>query len=60
MIEALTPASWATLEARHDSRPDNDERVFGPEQRGQSFARYLLASSLEGLRVLVGSFACLV
>jgi fatty acid desaturase len=35
------------------SRPDNDERVFGPEQRGQSFARYLFFESLDGLRVLV-------
>ncbi|MEP7122258.1 MAG: fatty acid desaturase [Byssovorax sp.] len=35
------------------SRPDNDERVFGPEQRGRSFARYLLVESLDGLRVLV-------
>jgi fatty acid desaturase len=35
------------------SRPDNDERVFGPEQRGQSFARYLLVETLDGLRVLV-------
>ena len=35
------------------SRRDNDERVFGPEQRGQSFWRYLLVESLDGLRVLV-------
>ena len=34
-------------------RPDNDEQVFGPEQRGRSFARYLLVETLDGLRVLV-------
>ncbi len=35
------------------SRPDNDERVFGPEQRGEAFWWYLLVESLDGLRVLV-------
>jgi fatty acid desaturase len=35
------------------NRPDNDERVFGPAQRGQSFVRYLLVETLDGLRVLL-------